>query len=753
MKQKRPSEEVLRLHFNGHESDDERTVDVTLIDRAAYSGWRIDLRKAIITGPLQFNNHTFPSEVSLVDCILKSHVRFPCCVFSSNLILSGSAFLKGCNFRGATIAGELRLTRAQFSGSIVKFDDAQVDRVLWADRVQFRAGARFRRATFNKAAFFRRSTFEGKAIFEETQFCGEAAFTGAMFCQEAKFSSACISGQAGFSGVTFKNTVTFNGARIESHAFFCLGSGIKPAVTNFWGNADFSVLHIEGTADFRGAHFHNNTDFNSMRVGGDALFWSVPADDPVITIFEQGADFTGVHISGDVDFSGVIFAKAQLDSIFAAKICQEHQPLRATEIKKESKAEEEPRLISFNGATIVGHARFGSAKTKQELLVTTFALDADFTAIKIGGIALFKGVTFHRKADFNSARIAGDAFFSSLSEGKQVDTIFENDADFTGVQILGNAFFKGAQFLGKANFRGAYIHGVANFERNNFCGMTNFDYARFGQDVDFEQTVLRQHFSFRETSFRVIRFSPDGRVTKRPSANTIPNEEKEDQFQCSLNLSGCVYDRIQVDWKRLLKKSGRAGRPRIEYDLQPYDQLEKVFRSMGKNREADKIYLERCRTERHHKWDYGKGLRLGWASSGFYRIFANYGVRPIRIAAFSTILLIIGAFVFSQLGAVSPSKEEAKDSQQTSAQGSRKEIALTSSPRPIKLSFAGAAAVSLHQFLPIDIPSGSEWKPNRALIMRFIRSDVYGSILKISGWICVPLGVAAITGILRRAVR
>jgi hypothetical protein len=59
--------------------------------------------------------------------------------------------------------------------------------------------------------------------------------------------------------------------------------------------------------------------------------------------------------------------------------------------------------------------------------------------------------------------------------------------------------------------------------------------------------------------------------------------------------------------------------------------------------------------------------------------------------------------------------------------------------------------VSVHQFLPVDIPSGTDWKPTGKRVMYVIPVHLFASILKIAGWIFVPLGVAAVTGLLRRA--
>ena len=721
-----PTAATFKRHFFGTESTEDREVDASLIRQAAETGLRIDVRRAIIKGALELRSNTAEAEICLAGCDFTDRVRFSYCTFKASVDLSGSIFRKECCFRAATIAGEFRLIGATFCGSIVRFDDVRVHGVVWADRVRFDSRTRFRRAKFEKSVFFRHGKFHGQANFEETQFSGEAAFTGAVFEQKANFSSVQILGQAGFIGVIFKKDVSFNAARIESHALFRRGPG-SAAVTRFDGAADFTACQINLSADFRGARFKGTANFNSVYVGGDTYFWSEAGATPIITIFEQDADFTGAHFGGDADFSGVIFASAFL----------EESPIARTEADRTPLTSEQKQIpyISFNGATFDRHARF-SSKTDEghEALITTFGLDADFTSARIGGLALFEGVRFERNAYFNFVHITSNARFSLSSEKPPLRTIFRGHANFTGTKVCGNATFQGAWFLDKATFKGMDIGGIANFECDKFERLTAFDHAHFSQDVHFEGAIFRPDFSFREASFRVVSFSPDGKVGG------------DNQFQGPLDLTGLTYDRIQVDWQGLLIKAD--GKSRITFDLQSYNQLEKTFRLIGKDREADRIYLERCRVERREKWNRGKGVRkVGWVGSALYGAIANYGVRPVRLAIYSFVLVVVGAIVFSQPGAVKPSKEETSETHQQSALFPAN---TSEAPQPAKLSLLGGLAVSVHQFLPVDIPSGTGWKPSGKRFIYVIPSHAYASLLKIAGWIFVPLGVAAVTGVLRR---
>ncbi len=103
-----------------------------------------------------------------------------------------------------------------------------------------------------------------------------------------------------------------------------------------------------------------------------------------------------------------------------------------------------------------------------------------------------------------------------------------------------------------------------------------------------------------------------------------------EQFQKAVDLRGCTYDRIQVDWRSLLRR--RDGNERINpYDRQPYARLEKIFRAVGQDRAADKVYLERRRVERQRMFIQAP---LSWLGDLLYKWIANYGVRPYRLIFF-----------------------------------------------------------------------------------------------------------------------
>jgi hypothetical protein len=81
-------------------------------------------------------------------------------------------------------------------------------------------------------------------------------------------------------------------------------------------------------------------------------------------------------------------------------------------------------------------------------------------------------------------------------------------------------------------------------------------------------------------------------------------------------------------------------------------------------------------------------------------------------------------------------------------------------PNPISISLWNAFGLSFHQFLPVDLPVEPQWIPSTDPIevkvwagkvwSVWIRPSSYANFLRLAGWVLVPLGIAALTGLLRR---
>jgi hypothetical protein len=249
------------------------------------------------------------------------------------------------------------------------------------------------------------------------------------------------------------------------------------------------------------------------------------------------------------------------------------------------------------------------------------------------------------------------------------------------------------------------------------------------------------------------------------------------QFERGVDLRGCQYDRVQANWEALLRfvehsqpssrilKQLSLLRKRVAprqqpYDRQPYIQLERALRTSGRTEDADHVYLERRRVERHMRWTRGQYGR--WATDALFGLGARYGVRPFRLVVFSIALIASGTWFFSQPGTLSTPNDIHVGGRECESEPSR----------------SRGLAESLHEFIPVEIPMGSECVPatnpvvfevkpvqvierllERVHLQRLSRTTAFSISpatfaslgLRLPGWIFVPLGVASLTGLLRRS--
>ncbi|MCK5341831.1 MAG: pentapeptide repeat-containing protein, partial [Candidatus Heimdallarchaeota archaeon] len=476
----------------------------------------------------------------------------------------------------------------------------------------------------------------------------------------------------------------------------------------------FNKAQIKDSAFFNSATFEDEADFGYAQIGSNAEFTRA--------FFKESASFNSAKIEGGAFFNPATFegeanfvhARIGINAEFASTLFKE--------------------LASFNNSQIEGMAVFD---------LTTFERKADFINAKIGSAAGFSGAVFKEQTRFYGTQIEGSSFFSQAY-------LFNWD------EILGNDNEKFIEFL-KLNYDiglvtleieksddGAAIkvttkknqivlilnnekskvrittdnktdEFIAKTENNKlkiyklttFGGVASFTRARFGGDARFNGTIFGNNVSFQDTIFGTIYFG-----------------EPEGQFQAKIDLRGCIYNRIHPIsfWEQLMDHLD-------PYDRQPFTQLEETFRLAGKNKDADDVYYMRKRREYDEKtrvWKLVKGL--DW--------FTGYGVHPIRLLLLIAPFIFLGRFIFNLDGAVVLSPSIVMEGQ---------------------YSGWDAFWVSLNTFLPIEIPSGTNWQPSSLLIPKwwiipkFMRFTTFATLLSLAGWILVPVVVAGFSGLLKRS--
>lgn len=279
----------------------------------------------------------------------------------------------------------------------------------------------------------------------------------------------------------------------------------------------------------------------------------------------------------------------------------------------------------------------------------------------------------------------------------------------------------------EVSFAGSTFESTAIFRDTGFQADAESDNACFKRGVGFKDCHFDNKASFRsvlatgDAIFNKVSFKGDVtfRSARLETFTFIPSEVFQAggaaQLAGKVDLQGLTYDRADIPWKLLFDSME-------PFNVEPYIQLERVLRAAGEDREADIAYLDRREREREKLWSQGESVRAAW--SWLQKVLFRYGIHPYRLAGASFLVLVLGGLVFSRHGAVMYKQIQFQTAE------------------PVHLSIWQSIFFSVSQFLPI--PLESLWQPASTFAL------VYSIIHRVAGFVLVPLGVAALAGLLHR---
>jgi uncharacterized protein YjbI with pentapeptide repeats len=708
----------------------------------------------------------------------------------------GTSFVRDASFNGATVGGNLVLspdaTNSPINfGGLVSFEMANLKGNFLLLGVEIKSKANFFAMKVSGNILVAPDElgnpcrFYDLVNFERTTIEGGVKFNKAEFQERASFINARIASSAVFVGTRFNKDAKFGRLYVAGGIIFETDDDSRPVY--FGGELDFTDAHIEGEATFMSAQFMKAASFDRARIEGAAFF---RADEHGQAVhFNDVASFAGAYIRGQVGFDRAVFGNS---AIFLNAHFEAEASFRGARFVKDA---------SFDRAQI-GIAYFRPDESGNPVC---FSGEVRFHGSHIYGDATFTSVKFEREAGFESTQVDGNVFFCPDELSPNTLTLFHEMVKFNNVRILGSADFRGVQFLKEVRFDNAYFRGIASFyfAPNNgqslpvrfigsaffsaavFDSATIFSNAEFSESVRFDGTHFKLSVSFSDAhfknevvfgativdrnahfeqavfvnrvSFREARFQS---VFFREDKQGLPNK-REAQFLGTVDLRGFTYERMSINWQDLFAQL-------YPYDRQPYEFFEKTMRLSGQDREADSIYLHRRKRENKQRWERIRGKanaeKLSFSSTivevfralfdGFQRLLFGYGVRAYRLLFISLAVILIGAYMFSQPDAVKLKDKQVQimNLQANNLPGN------SQGEEPVHLSLGQAFGVSLRLFIPVvEIPSGSLWIPSEkpAPLLRRINLSFagYATLHRLAGALLVPLGIAAVTGLLYRRKR
>lgn len=781
----------------------------------------IRISGAIIEGKLDLRFATFMHELSITDSSFMGEVMLSFATFERCVNLEGAHFHRSVSLCSAHAKSDFSLTRACLD-QVSTFDDFQVDGVFAA------RGANFNEVSFNRIKCNGMVLFDTAVVAQQHQrvcFHGQVSFADAEIKGPVYFNSACFKQDASFVRMRINSTARFNCYIARTVAQTASPGALPPSSTDlipvqFEGPVTFDYAHVSGKLTFEGAEFVQKASFIGLRVDSDLDFSSYYTEKNEekqyrCTQFGAGINMLGARVLGGAAFIGVEF-KGQATLSFERIEVGGH--LLFTPIYRGSEAIPvkfggDVRFLGarvhnnaqFSGADFAGKAYFGTIEIGHNLFIrpakdgqkshiyATFHDEADFVGALVHGDAEFTSVQFHKKVRFESMHVKGIAYFNNLYFDKAVgESLFGGPADFTSAHFSHRAEFSHAQFENEVTFKGADFEGAGVFIDVTFTGnalftgsyfrqQADFQEAKFHQQADFESVTIVGGAFFQETTFtgstifRAAHFKSLDFNIKRPTEGK--------NFGGKINLSGFTYDLIDINEDIL----GDLFQSLTEYNRQPYTQLEKVLRSIGRDDLADRTYLEQRRRQRldqqAHKADWRHFWRRAQIEAGLafdlaQKWVGNYGVRPtLRLVVISLVVVLFGTFIFSRKDAVERKEKESPIATAPASQTSSAPVLDTGGSPSGRTSGLGvpdskadktetlgltrALGFSLNQFIPIvEIPSGNKWQPSQKLLpspfsnestSSYLSYAFYGTIHRILGAILMPLLVAALTGVLQHS--
>jgi uncharacterized protein YjbI with pentapeptide repeats len=724
---------------------------------------------AIFTGNVSFRRARFESTAGF-DVFEHESVVWPTC-FGGKTIFNDASVSGPMSFEGAIFTDEVRFERISV-GSNAHFRLFRgKERAV---PICFGARATFLLADIQGAADFNGAWFGSDLVFQGAKLAGRAHFESVVHLEDVVVPFECM-GEARFIS-TSAGSVFFHGAHFHGRALFSGFKAVADAMFSpllIWGNpgdsapidllntrfdglVSFKDAQIGGTADFSAATFRADAEFVRIRVGGGAFFQTrASRTGTERTVFKGRADFTNAQFEGAARFTGVSFKKACVFEAASFKDIAAFDVSRAGNKATEAtfggftnfKLVRVERALFVNGALFLDAAQFDSMQVEGEASFS--AVEVEFYNNERPSLFEFRPTRFAGRATFDDAKVLGSAFFLGVQ--------FEKGASFQRTQIIGLANF--STFEGKTCAAFTWFHnkvrfnlsqlGHADFVRTRFVADASFVLVRVAGRADFRWSLFGGVASLTEARFELVQFTSERLPHDLPSDHARFNTRRvgiglEQPFEPGkwVDLRGFSYARIDVFWPYVFHL--------MAYDRQPYTHLERFYRSVGKDWEANQIYLEGRHEERRLLWDRAASKSATWGErwatfqdyvfDGIQGLLFHYGVPFYPLLYVTLVVFGLGVFLLGRPGALVEKAPAFRISVESHA------LSLNWPRPPGSPSFFEPLKVSLNLVAPTErMAPETSWKPADKG-----EGWIATLVLKVTAFLLFPLSLASISGLFKR---
>ena len=425
-------------------------------------------------------------------------------------------------------------------------------------------------------------------------------------------------------------------------------------------------------------------------------------------IFEGGADFSGAEIGGEINAAAARFNGTKKVWFNGMKVAQNVSLLNAV----------------FQGPVDLGGAEIGGEFFADQARFESKEERVSCNGLKAGPKWSLDGTEFHGQVDFSMASVAG---LLILNQAR-----FENrqhKPNFFGLKVGQHAFISGTVFQAGVSLVGTQFKNLM-LAGEAAAPLTYPEISLDGAQVDYSLIIA----DLAVANLQAARLQVKGPAIFK----NLKIGQKADLRDSSLYslkmievtwpanpeqvwLEGLTYQALSAgegprDWQKLLAWVGHS-----RFDTRNYSQLEAYFRHGGYQDRADEVYIQGRRREVMDKWWRPDHL----ATLIFWDGLAGYGKKPGRTFWLSLAIVLLGTRFFD--------------------------------PRNFDPSFLGGWTwmlngniwrtrvvrffLSLDEFLPgVDLGLARLWQMSKISYPTLL----YYHFHKISGWILVPIGLAAV---------
>jgi uncharacterized protein YjbI with pentapeptide repeats len=439
-----------------------------------------------------------------------------------------------------------------------------------------------------------------------------------------------------------------------------------------------------------------------------------------------------VHFGGDADFRGTkfklaFFSQSKFAGVADFVLCETAGEFEADGTRFSRGAEFSD--MKAGGAVLFDDAVLDGAATFENAQLGDFRLDGahfngmkaeiTFSRLKVAGYMSLKKTIFVGPVNLTNAELGGQF----IAEGTQFPKV---KTDFNGVRAKGEVAFRAASFGGPLSIEGAELEVLTLDGDREHASPTDLSLSGTVvhrkltiQNLTLEQliapslrvlgpatlagTTVARRADLRNAHFLALDYL-DSKMTAQPS---------------EVRLEGMAYEQLSASAAPNDPTGRRTLLYWIEhaaYSRENYASLESYFRSHGFNEDSDNVFL--AMKAREQKELHAPARLASWTLD----VLVHHGRAPGRVLYVALGFVIFGMTVFWRRRDVEPCNPE--DKHRT----------------------YNAFWYSLDLLVPaIDLEAAKIWRPRKDSRFRYH----YAQVQRIAGWILIPIGLAAITGIIK----